>query len=98
MTTTIFGYIFTNRIQTFKAANYISAAFFLCRPMMKHYNCHTFLNKFQDDISCALAMYSYMWDWLYKPALYLVLGLDNYDNLKLNYYDNTKDRFCLPLE
>ena len=73
MTTTIFGYIFTNRIQTFKAANYISAAFFLCRPMMKHYNCHTFLNKFQDDISCALAMYSYMWDWLYKPALYTVL-------------------------
>ena len=45
--TMIFGYIFSNRIQPFEAAN-ISAAFFLC---MKHYSCHKFLNKFQDDIS-----------------------------------------------
>ena len=62
MTTTIFGYIFTNRIQTFKAANYISAAFFLCRPTMKEYRCHIFKNKFQDDFASALAMYSYICD------------------------------------
>ena len=51
----IFKYIFIDRIQPYEAAN-ILAAFFLYRPMMKH----KFLNKFQDDISCALAMYSYM--------------------------------------
>ena len=55
----IFGYIFINGIQPFEAAN-ISAAFFLCRPITKHYRCHKCLNKFQDDISCALAMYSYI--------------------------------------
>ena len=63
----IFGYIFINRIQPFEAVN-ISAAFFLCRPMRKHNHCHTFQNKFQDDISCALAMYSYIWDSLYKNS------------------------------
>ena len=52
--TMIFGYIFSNRIQPFEAAN-ISAAFFLC---MKHYSCHKFLNKFQDDISFHF-IYSY---------------------------------------
>ena len=57
-------HIFINRIQPFEAAN-ISAAFFLCRPMRKHNLCHTFQNKFQDDISCTLAMYSYIWDSLY---------------------------------
>ena len=61
--TMLFGYIFINRIQPFEAAN-ISAAFFLCRPMRKHNRCHTFQNKFQDDISCTLAMYSYIWDSL----------------------------------
>ena len=55
--------IFINRIQPFEAAN-ISAAFFLCRPMRKHNRCHKFQNKFQDDISCTLAMYSYIWDSL----------------------------------
>ena len=55
----MFGYILTNRMQSFEAAN-TSAAFFLCIPMMKHYSCHKSLNKFQDDILCALAMYSYM--------------------------------------
>ena len=55
----LFGYIFTNRIQPFEVVN-TSAAFSLSRPMMKNYNCYEFLNKFQDDISCALAMYSYM--------------------------------------
>ena len=34
--TMIFGYIFTKRIQPFKAAN-ISAAFFLCRPTFIHF-------------------------------------------------------------
>ena len=47
--TMIFGYILTNRIQLFKAAN-IPAAFFLCRPIMKLCSCHEFLDKFQDDI------------------------------------------------
>ena len=60
----LLGYIFINRIQPFQAAN-ISAAFFLCRPMRKHNRCHTFQNKFQDDISCTLAMYSFIWDSLY---------------------------------
>ena len=55
--TMIFGYIFRNRIQPFEAAN-ISAVFFLCRPIRKNNGCHTFWNKFQDDISCAFAMYS----------------------------------------
>ena len=59
----LFGYIFIIRIQPFEAAN-ISAAFFLCRPMIKHNRCHTFQNKFQDDISCNLAMFSYIWDSL----------------------------------
>ena len=40
-----FGYIFINRIQPFKAAN-ISTAFFLCKRMMKHYNCLKFFNTF----------------------------------------------------
>ena len=66
----MFGYIFTKRIQPFEAAN-ISAAFFLGRPTRKHSSCHTFFNKFQDDILCALAMYSYMWDWLYFLNLYI---------------------------
>ena len=61
----IFGYIFINRIQPFEAAK-ISAAFFLCRPMRKHNRCHTFQNKFQDDIWCTLVMYSYIWDLLYN--------------------------------
>ena len=61
----IFGYIFINRIQPFEAAN-ILAAFFLCRPMRKHNRCHKCQNKFQDDISCTLAMYSYIWDSLYN--------------------------------
>ena len=52
----LFGYIFINRIQPLQAAN-ITAAFFLCRPMMKHNCCHKFLNKFQDDIVCALFLY-----------------------------------------
>ena len=65
--TMLFGYIFINRIQPFEAAN-ISAAFFLCRPLRKHNRCHTFKNKFQDDISCTLAMYSYIWDSLYKTG------------------------------
>ena len=56
--TIIFGYIFTNPIQPYQAAN-ISEAFFLCRPMMKHYSCHKFLNKFQDDILSAFAINSY---------------------------------------
>ena len=51
--------VFLNRIQPFEAAN-ISAAFFLCRPMIKNISCHKLLNRFQDDISCALAMYSYV--------------------------------------
>ena len=55
----LFVYIFINCIQPFEAAN-ISAAFFLCRPMRKHNRCHTFKNKFQDDITCTLAMYSYI--------------------------------------
>ena len=63
----LFGYIFINRIQPFEAAN-ISAAFFLCRPMRKHNRCHTFQNKIQDDISCTLAMYSYIWVSLYLPG------------------------------
>ena len=62
--TMIFWYIFINRIQPFEAAN-ISAAFFLCRPMRKNNRCHTFQNKFQDDFSCSLDMYSYIWDSLY---------------------------------
>ena len=53
--TMLFGYIFINHIQPFEAAN-ISAAFFLCRPMRKHNHCHTFQNKFQDDISCTLVV------------------------------------------
>ena len=61
----LFKYIFINRIQPFEAAN-ISAAFFLCRPMRMHNCCHTFQNKFQDDISCTLAMYSYIQDSLYE--------------------------------
>ena len=32
--------------------------------MRKHNHCHTFQNKFQGDISCTLAMYSYIWDSL----------------------------------
>ena len=52
-------YIFINRIQPFEAAK-ISAAFFLCRLMRKNNRCHTFKNKTQDDISFALAMYSYI--------------------------------------
>ena len=32
---------------------------------------YIFINKFQDDISCALAMYSYTWDWLYFFNLYI---------------------------
>jgi len=56
---TIIGYIFISRNQPFKAEN-ISAAFFICRQMMKHNSCHKFSNKFQDDISYALAIYSYM--------------------------------------
>ena len=59
--TMIFRSIFINRIQHFEAA-IISAAFFLCRQMTKHIN---FWENVQDDILCALAMYSYMWDWLY---------------------------------
>ena len=55
----IIGNIFINRIQPFEAAN-ISAAFLLCSPIMKHNSCRKFLNKFQDDISCTLAMYSNM--------------------------------------
>ena len=39
----IFGNIFIKHVQPFEAANN-SAAFFLCRPMMKH-TCHTFFNK-----------------------------------------------------
>ena len=54
LTTMIFGYIFTNRIQPFEAPT-ISAAFFF-----SFYSCHTFLNTFQVDISCALAKYSYI--------------------------------------
>ena len=61
----LFGYIFINRIQPFEAAN-ISAAFFFCRPMRKH----TFQNKFQDDISCTIAMYSYIWDSLYNNKFF----------------------------
>ena len=68
----LFGYIFINRIQPFEAAN-ISAAFFLCRPVRKHNCCHTFQNKFQDDISCTLAMYSYIWDSLYSRVFWLSL-------------------------
>ena len=51
----IFGYIFKNCTQPFEAAN-ISPDFILCRPWIKHNRCP----KFLDDISCALAMYSYM--------------------------------------
>ena len=69
----LFGYIFINRIQPFEAVN-ISAAFFLCRPKRKHNRCHTFQNKFQDDISCTLAMYSYIWDSLYVIQLFLERG------------------------
>ena len=61
----LFGYIFINRIQPFEAAN-ISAAFFLCRPLMNHNSCHRFLNKFQNEISCAPAMYSDMWDYYFQ--------------------------------
>ena len=57
-------HIFINRIQPFEAAN-ISAAFFLCRPMRKNNRCHTF-----HDISCALAMYSYIRDLLYLNFTY----------------------------
>ena len=32
------------------------------RTMIKHNSCHKLLNKFQGDISCALAMYPYIWD------------------------------------
>ena len=56
--TMIFGYIFINRIQPFEAANTLKA--FLCRPNIQHYSRHEFLNKFQDDILCALAIYLYM--------------------------------------
>ena len=72
-------YIFINRIQPFEAAK-ISAAFFLCRPMRKNNRCHTFKNKIQDDISCALAMYSFIWDSLYK--IFFVAFLE--DNLYFN--------------
>ena len=41
--------IIINGIQPFETGS-ISAAFFLCRPMMKHYRSHKFINKFQDDI------------------------------------------------
>ena len=55
----IFGYIFINHILPFAASNF-SAAFFLCRPMVKHNSSsHNFLNKNQDDISSALAINSY---------------------------------------
>ena len=69
LATMIFEYIFINRIQPFEAAN-ISAVFFLCRPMRMHNCCYTFQNKFQDDISCTRAMYSYIWDSLYNIKNY----------------------------
>ena len=57
------------------------SSFFLCRPMRKNNRCHTFWNKFQDDISCALAMYSFIRDLLYTficPILDHELGLNFY--------------------
>ena len=59
--TMIFVYISQIVFNPLKLRKSISS-FLFCRPMMKHYNCHKCLNIFQDDISCALVMYSYMWD------------------------------------
>ena len=57
----IFGYNVIHHIEPFEVGN-ILAAFFLCRPRKKQYSCHKFLNTFQDDISCALAMYTYIYE------------------------------------
>ena len=70
----LFGYIFINHIQPFEAAN-ISAAFFLCRPMRKQNRCHTFKIIFEDDILCALAIYSFIWDSLFNLSNWLISGL-----------------------
>ena len=51
--TVLFKYIFINRIQLIEAAN-ISAAFFLCRPMMKHNSCHNFLINFKTTFHALL--------------------------------------------
>ena len=54
-------YIFLDRIQPFTAANIWSAFF---RTMIKYNSCLKLFNEFQDDISWALAMFPYIWDWL----------------------------------